>query len=60
MLTKKTVGFDFDMDSFVSVQAPEGTDPGTLTEQALALFAERISSGDAAVTFAGIFDSETD
>jgi hypothetical protein len=56
----KLIGFDFDMDSFVSVQAPVGTDPDTLTDQALALFSERIKSKDAIVCFAGNFDPDYD
>jgi len=54
----KIVGFDFDADSFVSVQAPEGTDPDTLYEQAKELFKERINSGNFEVTFVEIFDED--
>jgi hypothetical protein len=43
------VAFDFEMDTFVSVQAPEGTDPDTLVQQALAQFAQRIAEGEAQV-----------
>jgi hypothetical protein len=46
-----TIGFDFSMDSVVSVQAPPTTDPETLIEAAVALFRERIVSGHADVQF---------
>ena len=42
----EVVGFDFEMLSFVSVEAPDGTDPETLVEKALDLFVERIRNGD--------------
>jgi hypothetical protein len=53
------VGYDFTMDSFVSVQAPKGTDPDTLTAAALSLFRERLANNELIVTFDGIFDDET-
>ena len=54
----KMAQFDFIMDTFVSVQAPEGTDPETLYEQAQELFVERIIDGNAEIVFDGIFDED--
>jgi len=45
--------FDFAMDSFVAVEAPEGTDPETLHEQALEKFKERLRDGDVMLEFMG-------
>ncbi len=45
--------FDFGMDSFVAVEAPEGTDPDTLHTQAIELFKERLASGDIVLEFLG-------
>jgi len=53
---KKIVGFDFGMDSFVSVKAPEDTDPDTLHDQALELFRERLAQGDVTLEFIEIYD----
>ena len=53
------VSYDFTLDSCVAVDAPIGTDPETLIEQAKAKFAERIFSNDVTVTFENIFDGET-
>lgn len=55
----KKVSYDFVLDSCVAVDAPIGTNPETLIEQAKAKFIERILSNDAIVTFENIFDSET-
>ncbi len=57
-MTTKMVSFDFIMDTFVAVEAPEGTDPETLYEQAKDLFRERLASGEAVVVFDGIFDED--
>ena len=53
------VSYDFVLDSCVAVDAPIGTDPETLIEQAKAKFIERILSNEATVTFENIFDGET-
>ena len=53
------VSYDFVLDSCVAVDAPIGTDPETLIEQAKAKFVERILSNDATVAFENIFDGET-
>lgn len=53
------VSYDFGIDSLVAVDAPIGTDPDTLIEQAKAKFVERILSDDAGVVFENIFDGET-
>ena len=53
------VSYDFTLDICVAVDAPIGTDPETLIEQAKALFVERILENDVSVVFENIFDSET-
>jgi len=50
------VGFDFQMDSFVSVMAERGTDPDTLICRALELFKDRLRSGEAEVSFLKIYE----
>lgn len=44
------ITFDFEMDTFVSIDAPEGTDPDTLHQQAIELFRDRLAGGEAQVT----------
>ncbi len=58
MSEPKMVSFDFIMDSFVAVQAPEGTDPETLIEQAKDKFRERLADGSAIVIFDSVFDED--
>jgi len=53
------IAFDFEVVSYVSINAPKGTDPDTLLEQARTLFAERTATGEAEVMFFQTFDSET-
>jgi hypothetical protein len=53
------VSYDFVLDSCVAVDAPIGTDPETLIEQAKAKFIDRILSNDVTVAFENIFDGET-
>ena len=53
------VSYDFVLDSCVAVDAPIGTDPDTLIEQAKAKFVQRILEGDVTVSFENIFDGET-
>ena len=53
------VSYDFVLDSCVAVDAPIGTNPETLIEQAKAKFVERILSNDVTVAFENIYDSET-
>lgn len=53
------VSYDFVLDSIVTVDAPIGTNPETLIEQAKEKFVQRILSNDIEVTFENIFDGET-
>ena len=53
------VSYDFTLDSCVAVDAPIGTDPETLIEQAKAKFVQRILDNDVEINFENIFDSET-
>ena len=53
------IAYDFTLDSCVAIDAPIGTDPDTLIEQAKAKFVERILDNDITVVFENIFDSET-
>ncbi len=59
MKMSNKVSYDFGIDSFVAVDAPVGTNPETLIEQAKAKFVERILSSEAEIRFENIFDSET-
>ncbi len=56
---KMKVSYDFVLDTCVAVDAPIGTDPETLIEQAKAKFVQRILEGDATVSFENIFDAQT-
>lgn len=58
-MTNKIVSFDFQLTSFVGVEAPEGTDPKTLIEKAKERFLERIANDDCDVECFQIFDPET-
>ena len=53
------VSYDFVLDTCVAVDAPIGTDPETLIEQAKAEVVQRILEDDIVVVFENIFDSET-
>ena len=53
------VSYDFSVDSVVVVDAPIGTDPDTLIEQAKQSLIHKIREGDIAFRFERIFDSET-
>ena len=53
------VSYDFVLDSCVAVDAPIGTDPETLIEQAKAKFVQRILDNDVSVVFENIFDGKT-
>ena len=55
----RKVSYDFVLDSCVAVDAPIGTDPETLIEQAKPKFIELILSNDVTVAFENIYDSET-
>ena len=56
---KMKVSYDFTLDSCVAVDAPIGTDPETLIEQAKAKFVQRILDNDVEINFENIFDGET-
>ena len=47
----KDIAYDFGMDSFVAVMAPEGIDPETLHEQAIEKFKELLASGKVDLEF---------
>jgi len=53
------VSYDFSVDSIVAVDAPIGTDPDTLIEEAKQKLIERIEEGDITFLFENIFDAET-
>ena len=55
----KNVSYDFSLDSLVAVDAPIGTDPDTLIEQAKQKLIQRIQEDDVTIVFENIFDSET-
>jgi hypothetical protein len=55
----KNVSYDFSLDSLVVVDAPIGTDPDTLIEQAKQKLIQRIQENDVSIVFENIFDGET-
>jgi len=55
----KEVSYDFSLDSIVAVDAPIGTDPDTLIEQAKQKLLERLLTDDVTIVFENIYDSET-
>lgn len=54
----RNISYDFNLDSIVSVDAPIGTDPDTLIEQAKQKLIQRIQEDDVIIVFENIFDSE--
>ena len=55
----KQVTYDFSVDSLVSVDAPIGTDPESLIEQALNKFVRLMTTNDLELTFDTVFDPES-
>lgn len=55
----KMVSYDFGLDSIVAVDAPIGTDPDTLIEQAKQKLIQRIQEDDVTIVFENIYDGET-
>lgn len=55
----KNVTYDFSLDSIVAVDAPIGTDPDTLIEQAKQKLIQRILEDDCTMIFECIYDNET-
>ena len=53
------VSYDFAVDNIIAVDAPIGTDPDTLIEQAKQKLIERIREGDITFMFENVFDGET-
>ena len=53
------VSYDFSVDSVVVVDAPIGTDPDSLIEEAKQKLIERIQEGDITFRFENVFDGET-
>jgi hypothetical protein len=52
------VSYDFSLGSIIAVDAPIGTDPDTLIEQAKQKLIQRIQEDDVTFVFENIFDSE--
>jgi len=55
----KNVSYDFSLDSIVAVDAPIGTDPDELIEQAKRKLFYKLLDDDLTFRFENIFDSET-
>ena len=55
----KNVTYDFRIDSIVAVDAPIGTDPETLIEQAKRKLIQRTQENDVYLVFENIYDNET-
>ena len=53
------VTYDFALDSIIAVDAPIGTNPDTLIDQALDKLVQKIGERDLTFRFENIFDSET-
>ena len=53
------VTYDFALDSIIAVDAPIGTDPDALIEEAYNKLAQRIADRDLTFQFENIYDSET-
>jgi hypothetical protein len=58
-MSVKTLSYDFEMTSFVGIEAPEGTDPETLYYKALAEFRKRCNEGEAEIMHFQTYDPET-
>ena len=56
---KKTITYDFRVDSIIAIDAEVGTDPDDLRQQVLDKLADKARSGDIEVTFENTFDEET-
>lgn len=56
---KKTITYDFRVDSIIAIDAEVGTDPDDLRQQVLEKLADKARSGDIEVTFENTFDEET-
>jgi hypothetical protein len=55
----KMVNYDFSIDSLISVEAPQGTDPETLIGQVLIKIVQRVREKDLEIVFDTCFDKET-
>ena len=55
----KIISYDFSLDSIVAVDAPIGTDPDALIEQAKQKLIQRIQEDDVTIVFENIYDGET-
>ena len=55
----KTMNYDFEVMSMVSVKAPYGTNPETLLEEAISKLVERVRENDIELHCETMFDSET-
>ena len=59
-MNKKIVSYDFTVDNIIAVEAPVGTDPDTLVDQALEKLIERChQSGEISFIFDKVFDPDT-
>ncbi len=58
-MMNKNITYDFSLDSIVAVDAPIGTDPDTLIEQAKRKLIQRIQEDDVTIVFESIYDGET-
>jgi len=56
---KKTITYDFRVDSIIAIDAEVGTDPDDLRQQVLDKLAHKARVDDIEVTFENTFDEET-
>jgi len=57
--SERIISYDFDVQSCVAVDAPYGTDPDTLIEQALIKLIQRARHGEIELICENTFDPET-
>ena len=57
--SERIISYDFDVQSCVAVDAPYGTDPDTLIEQALIKLIQRARHCDLELFCENTFDAET-
>ena len=56
---KKTITYDFRVDSIIAIDAEVGTDPDDLRQQVLEKLAHKARVDDIEVTFENTYDEET-
>ena len=58
-MSDRTVSYDFQVDSVVSIEAPYGTDPATLLGQALIKLVQKVNHREMELRCIHTYDPET-